>query len=411
MTLSVALIVKEEQDFLPQCLNTVMGEADEIIVLIDDRTTDNSEEIAKEAGAKTFRFQWTDDYSEAKNKALEKVTSEWVLFLDADEIIKKEDMKKIKELLKDEDEKIKSKKEYVVAFILDQINYNNNEKTYGWKTTDNYADLGGDAKGYYSVPLVRLFKTGIGIKFKYKIHETVIDSINDLNGKIAKLQIGLHHYGDVRDEEFVRQKLERYDRMVQEQLKMFPGDPKAIFQEANRLYNLDETDRALLEYNRVIKLKPDYEMPYIMKGDIYVKQKKYWNAIQSYKRACEIAPKKPVGFIKLSALLTRLGKFEDAYRILAWANKFNLQDIALSNNLGFLLMQQKKYEEAVKVFTLGLNKIKNSGDPYYPIMINYLVDCLVHVDKRKVAIETLESVIKKNPRNVEIFKDKLEKIR
>ena len=141
------------------------------------------------------------------------------------------------------------------------------------------------------------------------------------------------------------------------------------------------------------------------------KVKKEKESKEEPKTEPEVAPKKSIGFVKLSALLTRLGKFEDAYRILAWANKFKLLDIALYNNLGFLLMQQKRYEEAVKVFTSGLNKIKNSSDPYYPIMINYLVDCLVHEDKRKVAVEMLENVIKKNPRNIEIFKDKLEKVR
>ena len=411
MTLSVALIVKDEQDYLPQCLHNVKGEVDEIIVLVDDRTTDKTEEIAKEAGAKVSKFKWTDDFGDAKNKALDKVTSDWVLFLDADEIIKKEDLLKIKDLLKEEDEKREDKKVYNVGFILDQINYNNNETTYGWKPADGYGDLGGDAKGYYSVPLIRLFKTEMGIKYNYKIHESVLNSITEFGGKIAKLQIGIHHYGDVKDEEFVREKLERYDRMIQEQLKLSPNDPKAIYQEANRLNNAGDIEHALMEYDRIIKLKSDFEMPYIMKGDIYVAQKKYWDAIQSYRKCCEIAPKKSIGFVKLSALLTRLGKFEDAYRILAWANKFKLQNIALYNNLGFLLMQQKRYEEAVKVFTSGLNKIKNSSDPYYPIMINYLVDCLVHEDKRKVAVETLENVIKKNPRNVEIFKDKLEKVR
>ncbi len=268
MTLSVALIVKDEQDYLPQCLNTIKGEVDEIIVLVDDRTTDKSEEIAKEADAKVSKFVWTDNYSEAKNKALEKVTSEWVLFLDADEVIKKEDLLKIKDLLKEEDEKRGNGKVYNVGFILDQINYNNNEATYGWRVADGYGDLGGDAKGYYIVPLIRLFRMDMGIKYNSKIHESVLNSITEFGGKIAKLQIGIHHYGDVRDEEFVREKLERYDRMIQDQLRLSPDDPKAIYQEANRLNNFGDVEHSLMEYDRVIKLKPDFEMPYVMKGDI-----------------------------------------------------------------------------------------------------------------------------------------------
>ena len=55
------------------------------IVVVDTGSTDRTVEIAKEHGAEVFQFAWSDDFSAARNAALEHVTGDWVLSLDADE--------------------------------------------------------------------------------------------------------------------------------------------------------------------------------------------------------------------------------------------------------------------------------------------------------------------------------------
>jgi len=93
--LSVAIITKNEEDRLPRTLEAVKDLADEIVV-VDSGSTDRTVEIAKRYGAKVFIEDWKG-YGEQKNSALQKTTGEWILFLDADEVVSKELKNLIKE--------------------------------------------------------------------------------------------------------------------------------------------------------------------------------------------------------------------------------------------------------------------------------------------------------------------------
>src|ERR1043165_7712525 len=82
--LSLALIVKNEARCLARCLESVRGILDEIVV-VDTGSTDDTASIAKRYGAKISNFAWKDDFSIARNFALEQATGDWILVLDADE--------------------------------------------------------------------------------------------------------------------------------------------------------------------------------------------------------------------------------------------------------------------------------------------------------------------------------------
>jgi GT2 family glycosyltransferase/tetratricopeptide (TPR) repeat protein len=82
--LSVCLIVKDEEALLGACLESVVDVADEIVVY-DTGSSDRTVEIARAAGATVIEGYWDDDFSRARNSALEHAHGEWVLSLDADE--------------------------------------------------------------------------------------------------------------------------------------------------------------------------------------------------------------------------------------------------------------------------------------------------------------------------------------
>jgi glycosyltransferase involved in cell wall biosynthesis len=84
--LSLCMIVKNEERFLPECLRSVAGVVDELCI-VDTGSTDRTVEIAAEFGAKVEHHLWRDDFAWAKNKALAMATRRWVLVLDADEEI------------------------------------------------------------------------------------------------------------------------------------------------------------------------------------------------------------------------------------------------------------------------------------------------------------------------------------
>lgn len=86
MKLSLCMIVKNEQETLAKCLNSVKGIVDEMII-VDTGSTDKTPKIAQQFGAKVHSFNWCDDFAKARNASLSYATGQWILVLDADEIL------------------------------------------------------------------------------------------------------------------------------------------------------------------------------------------------------------------------------------------------------------------------------------------------------------------------------------
>lgn len=84
--LSACMIVKNEQDTLPACLAAVQDLVDEVVVY-DTGSTDKTLEIARAAGATVVDGHWDDDFARARNSALEHCRGEWILHVDADELV------------------------------------------------------------------------------------------------------------------------------------------------------------------------------------------------------------------------------------------------------------------------------------------------------------------------------------
>ena len=84
MRLSVCLIARNEEQNLPRVLTSVAGVADEVIVT-DTGSTDTTPDIASQFGAHLHHFPWCDDFSAARNHAVDQAQGRWVLWLDADE--------------------------------------------------------------------------------------------------------------------------------------------------------------------------------------------------------------------------------------------------------------------------------------------------------------------------------------
>jgi tetratricopeptide (TPR) repeat protein len=99
MHLSLCLIVKNEAHQLSRCLESVKGFVDEI-VLLDTGSTDETVAIARAFNAKVHFMAWGNDFSVARNEALKYVTGDWVLVLDADEVLVPAVMATLKQLIR-----------------------------------------------------------------------------------------------------------------------------------------------------------------------------------------------------------------------------------------------------------------------------------------------------------------------
>ncbi|MDK2896242.1 MAG: hypothetical protein PWP04_362 [Candidatus Atribacteria bacterium] len=168
-TLSVCLIMKNEEQNLPRLLSSV-AEYGEEVVAVDTGSTDRSVEIARLHGAKVYFYRWNDDFSAAKNEALRHARGEWILALDADEEMNAEDLKKLKLILACSNYQ---------AFML-----------------PIKSPLDPEEKNHMLNYLVRVFKNRPEIRYRGRVHETVESSLLELGEKICKLHhLFISHHG------------------------------------------------------------------------------------------------------------------------------------------------------------------------------------------------------------------------
>ena len=101
VSLSLCMIVKNEEDVLGRCLESVKDLADEIII-VDTGSDDHTKEIAAHYTEQICDFEWRDDFSAARNFAFSKGTKDFLMWLDADDVIpggEAERFKRFKETL------------------------------------------------------------------------------------------------------------------------------------------------------------------------------------------------------------------------------------------------------------------------------------------------------------------------
>ncbi len=97
MTLSLCMIVRDEEEMLPRCLAAVAPAVDEIVI-VDTGSQDRTIEIARSFGARVIEREWTGSFSEPRNVSFEAATGDWLLYLDADEVLVAQDVERLRAL-------------------------------------------------------------------------------------------------------------------------------------------------------------------------------------------------------------------------------------------------------------------------------------------------------------------------
>lgn len=85
-TLSVCMIVKNEEEVLSRCLASAVQFSDEVVV-VDTGSVDKTKEIARQYTEKVYDFAWQDDFAQARNFAFSKGTCDYLMWLDADDVV------------------------------------------------------------------------------------------------------------------------------------------------------------------------------------------------------------------------------------------------------------------------------------------------------------------------------------
>lgn len=93
------MIVKDEEDTIARCLDSIQEVVDEIVI-VDTGSSDHTKEIVKKYTNKVFDFEWIDDFAAARNFSFSKATKDYILWLDADDVLPKEEKEKFLDLKK-----------------------------------------------------------------------------------------------------------------------------------------------------------------------------------------------------------------------------------------------------------------------------------------------------------------------
>lgn len=223
--LSLSMIVKDEERFLPGCLDSVRGIADEIIV-VDTGSSDRTIEIAKAAGAQVFSCPWTGDFSAARNASLAQCTGDWVLYLDADERLAPDQGPMVDALLANP---------AALAYNV---------------TVRNTISLEDGKKTVQLMPYPRLFRRLPSIQFERAVHEQIAPSIFRAGGKIQASGLLIEHLGYAQGFDVLKEKSRRNLKPLLEAVRVNPDDWYAHFQLA-RTFLLTHDFPAVLHHARI----------------------------------------------------------------------------------------------------------------------------------------------------------------
>lgn len=299
-TVSLCMIVKDEEDCLLAAIQSVRDLTDEIIV-IDTGSTDNTPQLALAAGAKLFNLNWAEDFSVARNFALKQASSDWILVLDADEVLEPVNPKTFYELL-------------------------NNVQVEGYFL--HIKNILGPTLGESCDQVVRLFRNKPMYQFEGPIHEQVAPSILRANNDsgLASAPLTLNHYGYLKDRLQSKEKFSRNSNILNKELDRNPDNPfllyclgleyyqqdsiteglqhltKAITRMSGNegyfedvLFNialgylrLEETIKSIDFLSKALSMYPDQSDFLFLRGTAYLYQTNYHEAAEDFKHLLEI---------------------------------------------------------------------------------------------------------------------------
>lgn len=312
-TVSLCMIVRNEEEYIEACLESAKNLVDEIIIL-DTGSSDRTKEICSCYTDKIYETEWQEDFSTARNLCISKASGDWILWMDADERLIVKDRKLLqKKLLK----------KRCKAYSVRMLHFMESVKE--------------ESKQYHVSHHIRLFQRSAGYQFQGIIHEKLIDRKGkELQPKEIADVIELYHYGYT--ELHLKEKSFRNLSLCLKAKEKDGEDPWLDYYIAAELYRLGDRKKSLEFINFSIlgflsrgKIPPSYL--YKLKYDLLITSGNLENVNDGIERAITLYP----DYVELHF-----------YR-------------------GIVLFRLKQYKEAVKAFSYCI--LLGEDNP------NYLIKC------------------------------------
>jgi len=299
MRLSLAMIVKNEQDTIIRCLESCYKIFDEIII-VDTGSTDKTKQFISEfinktyANLLTYDFKWIDDFSAARNFSFSKCTGDWIFWLDADDIMPNPQV--IREL-------IESVSKDTIAILL----------PYWYHVNDD---------GTPSITQIRerIIKrdefVADRIKWLYPIHEclTIYDN-NRCNISYESKHAIIHKR---TTDSFTKDKTRNIE-MLEKNLEKYATDHRYLFHYANELTYSGNRKKAIEIYEKMLTTQGFIEERYIglmHLADCYKAEGKKDKCIEHLRKAIELCPFIRYAYYHLGVAYFEIEDFHSAISLL-----------------------------------------------------------------------------------------------
>ena len=229
LKLSLCMIVKDEAEMLPRSLAAARDAVDEIVV-VDTGSSDDSVEIARSFGARVIEREWTGSFAEARNASFDAAAGDWILYLDADEVLLTEDAPLLREL---------TGRTWREAFYLVETNHTG-ELGDGTAVTHN---------------ALRLFRNRPEYRFEGRLHEQIAHRLPaGLPERLEQTGIRVDHYGYLGTVRDAKEKSRRNIELLRRQIAESGETPFGCFNLGSELAAAGEAEGAREQFERAWEL-------------------------------------------------------------------------------------------------------------------------------------------------------------
>ncbi len=375
--ITLSMIVRNEERYLHECLESVKNLVDQIVI-VDTGSTDNTVSIAEEFGSIIFNFEWENNFSSARNYALSKSTGDWILYLDADERLTKDSVNEIKNITAQND--LLGCRCRVIS--LDDFNGKPNYMRY-----------------------TRLFKNSPGIKFIGSIHEQIDKSLFANSYKIIDTGIEIIHVGYNIPYEEIKKKVQRNLTLLNKEYENDKSSYNA-FQLANTYTILKDYSAAERYYLTAVEesnLNREYKAHgYMNLAGYELKKHNLSCALEYLNKGLQCDSLNPLLNLLAADIFFRFNKkgtalkycqtaFEENNKLLLGLNKSALavglkKEIILSKGIYYSLLSEDENKLDYFLFELEKVNIKLSG--VFKILIENKTLSAAETDSLKNLIST-----------------------
>jgi len=384
---ALSMIVRNEAGTLGRCLESVRGVVREMVIG-DTGSTDGTPDIAREYGARVVEVPWENDFAAARNRALSGVRCEWVLSLDADEMLDRSSDGAVAQLTSDST---------IAAYQVSIRNYMLSLEDRIWDRPAQPNDYKlSESRGYPAFvdhENVRLFRRNPEIYFMGRVHESVGPRVQAAGLALGRASFLIHHFGLAADEDTRARKNRFYKELGKQKVLEMPENAQAHLElglvELDNFGNLPE---ALDCFTRACELHPRFGVAWFFAGVTQMRRGEHREALRCLRKAELSGHATAVVAETMGDAYYNLGKFPESVSAYLQALKRSPESIPLESKLGLAMGRTGAEEE-------GLRRLMRAVQqrPHLPDLHDRLVTFLVWRERILEAAQAAESKLRMVP--------------